>query len=143
MSYNKEKKSEYAKEWYINNREKHREYCAGKITCACGATIRRSSITVHHKTKKHRDYEQHLQVQYVTLQDKYDKLEKQFKERHPNEIIDLPLNTVPVAYPEGTVRKKISIVKTLPKQDIEMIEDSDDDLIAELDKIVPKKYISK
>ena len=49
---NKKKQQNYDKVYYAKNKEKHRE----KITCECGSTISRSSMSQHLKTEKHLNY---------------------------------------------------------------------------------------
>lgn len=44
---------EYAREYYLKNKERIHKIMGEKIICAhCGATVRRSHMSVHHKTVK-------------------------------------------------------------------------------------------
>jgi hypothetical protein len=68
---NKEKISEQKKEYRINNRETNKEQCKKyyetnkeqilekdkiKITCECGSIVRKSDLSTHKKSKKHKDF---------------------------------------------------------------------------------------
>ncbi len=46
--------SEYYKEWYLKNKDKHNKYMLESISCqVCNTEIKRCSVTKHNKTKKH------------------------------------------------------------------------------------------
>lgn len=49
---NREKVCKKTKEWYAKNRD----HLSEKITCDCGSTLSRSSISRHRKTKKHQAF---------------------------------------------------------------------------------------
>ena len=44
----------YMKEWYIRNKDKHLQYCAQKISCTCGKSIRYSSLQRHLRSAYHK-----------------------------------------------------------------------------------------
>ena len=46
--------SEYYKEWYQKNKDKHNKYMLESILCeVCNTEIKRCSVSRHNKTKKH------------------------------------------------------------------------------------------
>lgn len=53
-----EKNREYCKEWYKNNKDKHKEYIRTKIICDCGTECNRSSLSRHIKSKAHQEWEE-------------------------------------------------------------------------------------
>ena len=53
---NKEILKKKKAEWYENNKDKIAQQAAEKITCECGAIIRRDSLARHKKSKKHLNY---------------------------------------------------------------------------------------
>ena len=58
---NKEEYSRQRKERYNRDRERILEEQKEKVICPCGASIRKQHLRRHEKTKKHKDYIQHLQ----------------------------------------------------------------------------------
>ena len=50
---NKEEKKKYDKEYYETNKEEIRDKAKVKVSCECGAIVRKSDITRHYKSKKH------------------------------------------------------------------------------------------
>lgn len=50
---NKDKKKEYMKEWYEAHKEEILKRRSEKITCECGAVIRKINIIKHKQSKRH------------------------------------------------------------------------------------------
>lgn len=72
--------SDYYKKWYETNKESHKAYCRGIITCECGKKISRNSKAYHVKHSK-------VHKRYLTEREE----EKEFKrDEARNEIL---LNT--------------------------------------------------
>ncbi len=66
---------EYHKKYYRENKEKHKQYCRQKVTCAeCGGEHTRSNTTNHRKTKKHLEAKKNIKRKYKVLKQKYKKL---------------------------------------------------------------------
>lgn len=45
--------TDYNKQWYEKNKEKHKKYVSEKIKCECGRSISRSRMSAHLKTTYH------------------------------------------------------------------------------------------
>jgi rubrerythrin len=45
--------TEYNKQWYAKNRDKHLAYCKEKIECECGRKVGRCTMNKHRKTNIH------------------------------------------------------------------------------------------
>lgn len=52
----KERARARTKEWAAVNRDRARAWAQEKITCECGASVCRSALSGHRKSKKHQDY---------------------------------------------------------------------------------------
>jgi len=49
----KKEKKEYYKQWYKDNKEKHKSYLLEKISCECGKQVCRNSLHTHKKSSFH------------------------------------------------------------------------------------------
>lgn len=57
---NKERQKEYMKQYRDDNKGQIKEQVSKQVTCECGLTMRKDSITRHNKSKKHQAYLQNL-----------------------------------------------------------------------------------
>jgi hypothetical protein len=57
---NKERQKEYMKQYRDDNKGQIKEQVSKQVTCECGLTMRKDSITRHNKSKKHQQYLQNL-----------------------------------------------------------------------------------
>lgn len=65
----------YHQKWYLENKDKHREYCLTKVKCPdCGAMVCRSAFTKHRQTKKHQEARNKIEAKYEALKKKYKRL---------------------------------------------------------------------
>jgi len=74
---NKEKITEYQKQYYDNNKDQRKQYINEKYTCECGGKYLRTHKTTHEKTKKHQSF---INSQIINIE-LYQTIKQNIKER--------------------------------------------------------------
>ncbi len=74
MSWTKEKRQQYNREWYSQNKKKHIENCTQIVICECGFSLPKSNLPTHRNTDKHKRL-----IEIQDLEKKLSKITKKYK----------------------------------------------------------------